>query len=120
MPACRKGWLSVAPVPIKGMTGTPGHISVVTFSIFDMTSGLRGDDWRCGGGAARFGLFAPTIVTPIFGSASTRSSAACVSAGVSCGSIRQLTLARAVCGSALLAWPPSSRVATQVVRITAL
>src|SRR5437588_2996322 len=102
------------------MTGTPGHISAVTRSIFDMISGLSGDDWRSGGGALRFGLLAPIIVTAIFGSARTRASVPCVSAGVSCGSTRQLTLARAVCGSALLAWPASSRVATQVVRITAL
>ena len=42
------------------------------------------------------------------------------SSGRSSGSIRQFTLAAAVCGSALLAWPPSSRVATQVVRSTEL
>ena len=36
------------------------------------------------------------------------------------GRMRQLTVARASCGSALSAWPPSSRVATQVVRICAL
>ena len=33
--------------------------------------------------------------------------------------MRQLTMARAVCGSALFACPASSRVATQVVRIVA-
>ena len=33
--------------------------------------------------------------------------------------MRQLTLARARCGSALVAWPASSMVATQVVRSVA-
>ena len=34
--------------------------------------------------------------------------------------MRQFTLACAICGSALFAWPASRRVATQVVRIVAL
>ena len=41
-------------------------------------------------------------------------------AGDTPGRMRQLTLALAICGSALVAWPPSSLVATQVVRIIAL
>ena len=40
--------------------------------------------------------------------------------GSSPGSTRQLIVARAVCGSALSACPPSSRVATHVVRMRAL
>ena len=50
------------------------------------------------------------------GSAITRSRVARICSGASPGKMRQLTLARAVCGRALGAWPPESMVATQVVR----
>ena len=45
---------------------------------------------------------------------------ACTDSGDTPGRMRQFTFARAICGSALLAWPPSSSVATHVVRIIAL
>jgi len=53
-------------------------------------------------------------------SAMTRRIAASTSAGTSSGSMRQLTVARARWGRAFSAWPPSSIVATQVVRSCAL
>ena len=108
MPALRSQRLSVAPVLMLGMTSAPGHISVVIRSTRLMRSGLSGD-----GGLA---MNSPVAVTVILSLASTRTSVACTSSGFSPGRTRQLTVARAVCGSALLAWPPSSRVATQVVR----
>jgi hypothetical protein len=43
-----------------------------------------------------------------------------ISSGECPGKMRQLTMACAVCGSALLAWPAVRRVATQVVRKLAL
>ena len=47
-------------------------------------------------------------------------SVACTSAVLVPGKIRQFTLARARCGSALVAWPASSIVATQLVWRTEL
>src|SRR5262245_57202096 len=43
-----------------------------------------------------------------------------VCSAVSVGRMRQLIVARAVCGNAFSAWPADSIVATQVVRIVAL
>ena len=77
-----------------------------------MTSGVNGD-----GALATASSIA---VTEIFESASTRINVDLTSDGDSPGRIRQLTTARASCGSALSACPPSSRVATQVVRNNAL
>src|SRR5690348_4789994 len=46
----------------------------------------------------------------------TRASVAITAVSVDVGTMRQLTFAVAVCGSALYACPPESRVATHVVR----
>jgi hypothetical protein len=62
---------------------------------------------------------APTGVILIRSPANARASVSRTEASVSLGSTRQLTMARAIWGSAL-AWPPSSRVATHVVRMRAL
>ena len=59
-------------------------------------------------------------VMEISGSATTRLSVASTSSGGSPGKIRQFTVARARCGNAFSACPPSSMVATQVVRRRAL
>ena len=72
---------------------------------------------RSGDGSLATG--AKVIDTPI-PSPTTRFIAASTSAGGSLGSMRQFTVARALCGSALSAWPPSRRVATHVVRKSAL
>ncbi len=55
-----------------------------------------------------------------FGSPITRTSVACTSSVVASGRMRQFTLARARCGSALGACPPQSIVATHDVRICEL
>ena len=109
MPAARRYLLSVAPVPIVGMTSTFGpNTSRVTFVIGCMISGDSGDGDACSIAGA-FEIFTPVSLAAF-------SSAARTSAGSWPGAIRQLTLAVAVCGSALRACPPESIVATQVVR----
>ena len=77
-----------------------------------MTSGRSGD--------GLLGCASSTNATVIFGSASTSTSLSFTDAGDTPGRMRQFTFAVASCGSALFAWPPSSRVATQVVRIIEL
>src|SRR5208337_1653386 len=116
MPAMRRYLPSVAPVDIEGTTGSPGHIAAsVRFNV-SFNSGKRGD-----GGTATMGMsfpsevFSGTKVILSLGSATTRSNVLRTSSGSSPGNTRQLTLARAVCGRALGAWPPDSMVATQVV-----
>src|SRR5262249_47240507 len=100
---------SVAPVLITGTTIAPGNISFVSDSTTVITSGRRGD--------GLLGLASPTNDTLIFGSASTPTSVSRTEFGETPGRIRQFTLAVASCGRALVAWPPDSIVATQVVRI---
>src|SRR5690349_8561782 len=112
IPALRNGALSVAPVLINGTTGTPAHISLVICSIGCITAGLSGEGGL--GCAVPFGVTLMRLSSTIF------TKVCCVWAAVSVGRMRQLTRARAVCGKALSACPPSSRVATQVVRIVAL
>ncbi len=95
-----------------GTTAAPGHIEAVMLSIGSSTSGTSGDD---GDGTA---AEVTVICTAV--SATSRRIVSMTVSGDSSGSMRQFTLAAAVCGSALAAWPPSSCVATQVVRSTAL
>src|SRR5438128_12557625 len=103
IPAVLRNLESVAPVDIVGTTGTPGHISAVTFSTAPRISGVSGD-----AGLGKKRLIGVTVMVSL---ASTLTIVAWISSGDSPGSTRQLTTARAVCGSALLAWPPSRRVA---------
>src|SRR6267378_5050910 len=116
MPAMRVYFPSVAPVDMVATRGTPGQVTFKTFSMACVTSGSSGD-----GGTGTTGTTFPsgvscgTMVILTFGSFATRSSVLCTSSGSSPGKIRQLTLARAVCGSAFGAWPPKSMVATHVV-----
>ena len=112
MPALRRYRLSVAPVLIVGTTGTPGHSSFVTRSIALSTSGRSGE-----GG---LGLGSLIGVIEIRSSLTTLTSVCRIASAVSVGRMRQLTVARAVCGNAFSACPASSIVATQVVRIVAL
>src|SRR5689334_9161977 len=112
MPTLRRYRLSVAPVDMVGMTGSPGHMATVTRSTVPMNSVVNGE-----GG---LGLGGATIATAIWSSASTRTRVCSTSSIESLGSTRQFTVALAVWGSALLAWPPLIRVATQVVRSWAL
>ena len=99
----------MAPVLITGTTMTPGNISFVSPSTAVMTSGRSAAGW--------LGCASPTSETVIFGSASVSTIVCLTESTLTPGRMRQLTLAVASCGRALLAWPPSSRVATQVVRI---
>src|SRR5438067_9828888 len=95
-----------------GNTTEPGQNSADSFVIGPITSSRSAEDSLSVGGSS--------WVTTIWSSASTRSSAAFTSSTGSPGITRQLTLAVANCGSALIAGPASSSVATQVVRNCAL
>src|SRR4051812_45060184 len=103
---------SVAPVLITGTTIAPGYSSFVSDSTSVMTSGRSGD--------GLLGCASLTKATVTLGSATISVSFAFTAAGDTPGRMRQFTFALAICGSALVAWPPSSLVATQVVRIIAL
>src|SRR3954452_24383426 len=93
---------------MSGITGVPGQNSFVTSAIGFITAGVSGD------GALGFGLSIHVISMP--GSLRTFAIVSPTASADSPGSTRQLTVALAICGNALSAWPPSSRVATQVVR----
>src|SRR5262245_21829759 len=112
MPALRRYRLSVAPVLITGTTGTPGHIAAVIASTGRITSAVSGDGGL--GFASRTGAM---VIRP---SLTTLTRVSRVRSAVSVGRMRQLTVARAVCGKAFSACPASIIVATQVVRIVAL
>jgi len=71
------------------------HIALVVDSIAVITSGVSGD--------GALGVALSTNVTLIFRSASVSSIFCFTASGASPGRMRQFTLARAVCGSALLA-----------------
>src|SRR5690348_3258162 len=102
--------LSEAPADMPGATSTPGKrsrmVSVTAFT----TSGRNGDGGLSTGGGGR------TLISTE-GSSITFASMAFTDATWVPGKIRQLMLPSASCGSALRAWPPSSVVAMQVVRI---
>src|SRR5215468_4945149 len=116
MPAARRYFPSLAPVDIVGTTGNPGHIVANVSEYAVITSRISGD-----GGTVTTGIALPsevlstTIVTFTPESFATRSNVFRTSSGSSPGKIRQLTVARAICGSAFGAWPPASIVATHVV-----
>src|SRR5215469_687386 len=109
MPIASRKIPSVAPVDIDGIKGTPGKYFATRFSAGPIILGSSG-------GGKAIGRTGGTAETLTQGSSIAATRAAFVSCTVSPGKIRQLTLAEARCGNALLAWPPSSRVATQVVR----
>ena len=96
------------------MTGMTGMCQsrVVTRSIALMTSG-----WSAASG---LGVAAVTTVTLTAVSSTTLTRVLCTSSQGVPGSIRQLTVALALCGSAFSACPPASSVATHVVRSWAL
>jgi hypothetical protein len=94
---------------MTGTTTAPGYISLVSDSTTFITSGRSGD--------GLLGLASPTNEILICGSATISISLSRTDAGDTPGRMRQFTFAVASCGSALLAWPPARRVATQVVRI---
>src|SRR5713226_8199700 len=116
MPAMRTYFPSVAPVDMVATRGTPGQRMLKTLSVARVTSGSNGE-----GGTGTTGTTFPsgascgTMLILTFGSLATRSRVLWTSSGSSPGKMRQLTLARAVCGSAFGACPPESIVATHVV-----
>ena len=102
----------MAPVDIVGISGTPGHMSSTIGSIAPMISSVNGD------GSEGVGSFTRVISMSVLPAISR--SFASMSSGSWPGRMRQLTVASAVCGRALSAWPAASRVATQVVCSKAL
>src|SRR5438477_12878464 len=114
MPAGVRKAPSVAPADIDGTTGTPGHILAASSSTGLKILGVRG----CGPLGTSLRLSAK--VTLISGSATSSCSLARTCSGVVPGKMRQLMLASARWGRALLAWPAFNRVGTQVVCNTAL
>ena len=112
MPTALVNSPSVAPACRMGSTGTPGQNSAVSFSMGAMTSGVSG-----GGDAVGPRVSGEEILT--IGSATNSSSLARTVSVVTPGKMRQLIFARARCGSAFVACPASSMVATQVVRSVA-
>src|SRR5690242_783450 len=109
MPIASRKIPSLAPVDMDGTKGTPGKYFFSTASAGPITLGSS-----VGGLAS--GRIGGTGVMVILESPMTLAKAARVPSTVSPGKMRQLILAPARWGSALLAWPPSNRVATQVVR----
>ena len=101
----------ISPRFVRGMEVQPGNTHIVhhiTIGV-DETSGSREldrDDPKPGFDGAMFAEGAHSPDNHAL--------------GWTPGMIRQLTLAIASCGSAFTAWPPSSIVATQVVRSCAL
>src|ERR1700722_13126104 len=108
----RRYFPSVAPMTIMGTTGTPGQIFFEDSVIALKRSG-------------RIGEAGPALDPSIILMVTSSSEAICFRAdstysGESSGRTRQFTVAAASWGRAFTAWPPSSWVATQVVRRVAL
>ena len=93
---------------MNGITGTPLNMRPVSVLIGSSSSAVSGD----GDVGAIFSAGETTM--PV--SASTLMIVARTESIGTFGNTRQFTSAVAVCGSALSACPPLSRVATQVVR----
>ena len=108
-PVAPKTAPSVAPADMAGTTGVPGQYSVVSLSTGPNTFGFR----VCGPLGTSLRMAAS--VTLISGSPASSTSFCRTCSGVVPGKMRQLTLAVARCGSALVAWPPDSMVAIHVV-----
>src|ERR1700679_2120588 len=108
MPATRRYRPSVAPVTMIGTVCTPGQIFSVVVVTAASTSGRIGEAGLAATGRIEV-IETCSSLTTCFSADSTYS-------GESSGSTRQLTVAAASCGRAFMAWPPSSSVATQVVR----
>src|SRR5436190_13347576 len=109
MPTALRNDPSVPPGCSIGTTGTPGHMALEILSIGPSTDGGN----EVGGGGA---LRVLGMVTATFGSSTSLIRVWRTSSGATPGKMRQLTLAVARCGRALVAWPALSIVATQVVR----
>src|SRR5262245_12340770 len=102
---------SVAPVSSVGTTGRPGKCVAARRSTTEYQEDVAGDG----------GLLTGAVITlSLILSPARRRRTVSTSSPESPGRMRQLITARAVCGSALLAWPASTRVATHVVRRRAL
>src|SRR6267154_3080605 len=109
MPTGIRNAASVAPAAINGTMGVPGQILAATFCTGFRICGVSG------GGTLVTSLLLSVAVTLIWGSATRRISVACTCSTVVPGKMRQLMLASARWGRALLAWPALSKVGMQVV-----
>src|SRR5437868_14172332 len=109
MPAGVRKAPSVAPADMDGTTGTPGHILAVSVSTGLKILAARG--WGPLGTSLRLSA----SVTLISGSATSSCNLARTCSGVVPGKMRQLILASARWGKALLAWPALNKVGMQVV-----
>src|ERR1700753_2734932 len=100
-----------------GVTGVPGQIAFTSLRIGSKTSGNGGGGTIAlrSGAVSETTPVSATYFTESFGSSKSLMSSLRISSGECPGKMRQFTLACAVCGSALLAWPPERRVATHVV-----
>ena len=94
-----------------GTTGMSPHIALVISVVAARTAGSIGSVDFGKSGSVGCVL---VILMPV--SAMMRANVARVSTELDVGTMRQFTFAVAVWGSALYAWPPDNRVATQVVR----
>src|SRR5450631_3006380 len=114
--------LSEAPFSITGVTGVPGQIWVTREVKGSKTSGSGGGGTMAlrSGAVSETSPASETYFTVSLEFPKMSISWWRISSGEWPGKMRQLTLACAVCGSALLAWPATRRVATQVVRKLAL
>src|SRR5450759_1379952 len=92
--------LSEAPELIAGSTTTPGHMERVTPSTIARMAGA--------GGESGAGLAGVMTLTTIFGSASVALIVAATESGDSPGITRHCTVARARCGRAFSACPPTT------------
>src|SRR5437773_902649 len=100
--------LSEAPADICGSTATPGQIVWTTASTWAISAGVSA--------VSGLGMPPGRAVSFSDGSATAPASARCTASGDSPGIARHWMVARARCGSAFCAWPPSIMVAVQVLR----
>src|SRR5216117_1012179 len=108
----RRYTLSLAQVESVGIKRVPGYISFMTLVTGSTTLEVSTDAGLSIGGASCESFNA--------GSAASSSNFAWISSGDSFGKMRQLIVARAICGKAFSAWPPEISVGTHVVRSIAL
>src|SRR5271167_1938965 len=112
MPIAVRNTPSVPPGCKIGNTGTPGKNTALSFCTGPSI-------WGVSGGGGDVGPRVSSVVTFTAESATCTSNWCRTDSCDTPGKIRQLILARARCGSALVACPASSMVATQVVLIVA-
>src|ERR1035438_8504230 len=108
---------SLAPFSITAVTGMPGQIALVRRVSGWKTSGIGagGAIGLRSGAVSETTYESETYFTASLSSAKIPINCLRISSGECPGKMRQFTIACAVWGRALLAWPALSRVATHVV-----